>query len=70
MELIPNIRFHTAILLGFGIPMLIGFAVFQPSDTAVKVIFGLYVVITFSIGMRHSVRQERKRQEQKQSQPG
>jgi len=53
MELIPNIRFITGLLICISVPVLVLTAVFQPSDAVVGALFGLAVVIGFTILIRH-----------------
>lgn len=56
VELIPNIRFNTALAAALLAPMLVAIVAFQPSDTVLKVMFGAYVVLLFGIGLWHSDR--------------
>lgn len=49
MELIPNIRFNTALVFGLGAVMLGLLILLQPSELVQKIIFGAYVALVFGI---------------------
>ncbi len=56
MELIPNIRFNTVLMVSLALPILFAVYVLQADLTIVKVMFGAYVVLVFGIGFWHSAK--------------